>query len=91
MAVLAEDRKGDGLAGMEALAERARDEREGSLEHLVDVADSVLPPEQLHLFQRSIEPMLRDELTPGPGPPAHPPGERGMAWPGAHRAERPLS
>lgn len=59
MAELAEEREEADRRGWTALAERAKEEREHCLERLIDVAGSVLPPEHLHLFQRSIEPMLR--------------------------------
>ena len=59
MAELAEDRRETDRRGWTAVAERAKEDRERVLEHLVEVAGGVLPPEQQHLFQRSIEPLLR--------------------------------
>lgn len=58
MAELAEEREAE-RKGSTAVMERAREKREECLARLCDVAPGVLPPEQLSLFQRSIEPPAR--------------------------------
>jgi hypothetical protein len=58
MAELAEDREAE-RRGWTVVMERAQEQREARLAHLLEVAPHVLPPEQLPLFQRSIEPLAR--------------------------------
>jgi hypothetical protein len=63
MAELAEDREAE-RRGWTVVMERAREEREERLGHLLDVAPQVLPSEQLPLFQRSIEPLAPGMSAP---------------------------
>lgn len=55
MADLAMDREGE-REGWEAIRERAESERLEIIAGLVDLSESMLPPELLPLFVRSIEP-----------------------------------
>jgi hypothetical protein len=56
MSDLAEGREGE-QAGWTAINESARDKRIGAVVSIVDRAESVLPPELMVFFARSIEPM----------------------------------
>ncbi len=61
MADLAVDREGE-RKGWEALREKAEEDRVAIVTEIVDAAPTVLTPELLPLFARSIEPLQRQGM-----------------------------
>jgi hypothetical protein len=61
MADLAVDREGE-RQGWEAVREKAEEDRIAIVSEMVDAAPSVLSPELLPLFARSIEPLQRQGM-----------------------------